>query len=376
MLICGTQARAEQASATQGAVSAELSFTSNVAAQPLSLRITRDGVATVFEGLGDPDAGSEQGWTTSSDYEPPLIVRDLDGDGEPEVLVRLYSTGAHCCLRSVIASVAPGGSYGLSTQNWLDASWTLNDLDADGIPEFVSWDPRWGYWATSYAESARPLRIWSFGGGALVDTTANHRPQLLKDQAQQLRRFQAGRNRQSEGFGPLAAYMADAYVLGTQRAGWLRIYSAYRHRGRERFFAALRSKLAALGYRARSERVPPVTKVPREVPVVGCNRQGKIAARVRPGACVFQDQRYPGDAGYNEVQGLRWTGWGEDAASSPGVAVGYSFATESVVRRPTQVRLSAPRRGCDGRLWYSRARILYSGRWSAVELPTCPGKFF
>ena len=29
-------------------------------------------------------------------------VRDLDGDGEPEVLVKLYSGGANCCLSSLI----------------------------------------------------------------------------------------------------------------------------------------------------------------------------------------------------------------------------------------------------------------------------------
>lgn len=352
--------------ASTGLVSAQVSYEPGSYGAPADLQVTRAGSSWSFAGLADPDGPGQADWAVAGDS---LIVRDLDGDGEPEVLVSLYTSGSQCCIRSVVARfIAASGTYELSTQDWGGASWQLAELNGDGVPEFVSWDFRWNFWAVSSApESARPLRIWTFAQGAFQDTTRNFPGAIRADSAKQWRSYT--RSKRGDTRGMLAAYMADAYSLGASTPAWQKVYGAYRLRGRETFFAALRSKLAALGYRGRDEWVPPVTRVPPEAVYVGCNRRARITAKRRPRACVFQDERYLGDAGYNEVRGLGWASWAGSTAGARGVSVGYDYAKDALVRSPVAVRLSRAVRGCDGRLWFSRARV----GSIRVHLPTCPG---
>src|SRR5690242_15382089 len=64
----------------------------------MNLTITRSGVPA-FSGVAEtkgcatPYCAPYGGF----DDKPSLSVADVTGDGEPEVLVNLYSGGAHCC---------------------------------------------------------------------------------------------------------------------------------------------------------------------------------------------------------------------------------------------------------------------------------------
>src|SRR5262249_46974172 len=70
-----------------------------------------------------------------------LQARDLDGDREPEVLVELYTNGAHCCTITLIYRWDPRTNrYVSATRNWGDPGYRLADLDGDGRPELVSAD--------------------------------------------------------------------------------------------------------------------------------------------------------------------------------------------------------------------------------------------
>lgn len=50
------------------------------------------------------------------------------------------------------------------------------------------------------------------------------------------------------GRGPLAAYLADKYMLGQEQEGWERVQQAYRGSDRQQYFIELRSFLQETGY--------------------------------------------------------------------------------------------------------------------------------
>lgn len=257
LAVAGT-ASATQVTRTSGQVSATLTRTGTFQnAGPVSLTVTRAGVATNFTGLGgDPSASgvvhaNPIGVTYSPIVADPLRVRDLDGDGEPEVLVRLFSGGAHCCEVTSVASFdATTGAYRrpLTAQTFNDAGWVLHDLGGTRSPEFRSWDYRWAYWGGPYAGSPRPLQIWSFSAGAFHDVTRSFPAQLRRDQARQLSYVAEARRQGVSPRGLFAAYVADGYSLGTPAAALARIRAIDHAPGRARFLRALHNQLVRTGY--------------------------------------------------------------------------------------------------------------------------------
>ena len=203
---------------SSGAVSATLRWTGSFQdVGPVSLTVTRAGVPTTFTGLQSDPSGSgavHAGPAGAAGYSPipsdPLNVRDLDGDGEPEVIVRLFSGGAHCCEVTSVASFdATASAYRLTAQTFNDAGWVLRDVGSTRSPEFVSWDHRWAYWGGPYAGSPRPLQIWSFARGAFHDVTRSFPAQLRRDQARQLSYVAEARRQGASPRGLFAAYIAD-----------------------------------------------------------------------------------------------------------------------------------------------------------------------
>src|SRR5437763_1421069 len=102
--------------ASSGSVSASFSYTkkSDFRYDGLHLKITRAGrtaldAATPPSCTGEPVCGFSPGGAGNT---PSVHVIDLDGDGEPEVLLDLYSGGAHCCWYEEVYSYVPAtGGY-------------------------------------------------------------------------------------------------------------------------------------------------------------------------------------------------------------------------------------------------------------------------
>lgn len=248
-------ALATTATVTRDGVTATLTYSGSVVRNPgpITLTLTRAGVTQTFTGLeSDPAAtGVPHGGVAT--YEAftrtPLRLRDLDGDGEPEALVRLFSGGAHCCeVLSVASFDAATAKYRLTALGLDDASWVLRDLGGTTSPEFVSWDARWAYWGGVYAGSPQPLRVWSFSAGAFSDVTRSFPAALRRDQARQMG-FVARARRAGEIYkGGLAAYVADGYSLGRPGPAIARVRALLPAKGRARFLKALHNNLVRLGY--------------------------------------------------------------------------------------------------------------------------------
>jgi hypothetical protein len=219
---------------TGGAVKAVLTY--NVGSDLFDvtgthLAITRAGAIVLdtdvpepCNGCGIMPAGSGGGTAKS------LQVADLDGDGEPEVLLDLYTGGAHCCVVTWIYRFT-GSTYIGTPAQWGDVGYTLKDLNHDGVPELSSSDDRFAYAFTAYAGTWFPPQIWQFRTGVLTNVTRSF-PAAIRSNAKRalrtIHRYQ--RRKQVDVRSVIAAYVADQYLLGHGGRGWKFVRSA-RKRG-------------------------------------------------------------------------------------------------------------------------------------------------
>jgi hypothetical protein len=143
-----------------------------------------------------------------------LHVRDVDSDGYPEVIVDLFSGGAHCCWSTVVF-VPKDGTYKARLAEWGNAGYRLDDLDGNGAPEFVTTDDRFSGTFTAYAGSYRPPMIFSLVGQKLLDVTRNFASLIGEDIAEidkLLEQYRGEEGAELEGL--IAARMADLALLG------------------------------------------------------------------------------------------------------------------------------------------------------------------
>jgi hypothetical protein len=230
---------------TSGPVTATFTYTKTdeLTYEDMRLKIVRGGVV----GLDAPLASRacEFGcWPGAELFEDgaSIKVTDLDGDGEPEVLLDLFTGGAHCCIvTEVYALQGPPAttivpSYGRVEHNFLDPGYTLRDLNGDGVPEFQSADGRFAYALSSYAGSGVPVQIWRFQHGDLEDVTGEFPALIRTDSKHWWKVYRRNVRRRppenDSGLGALAAWAGDEYRLGhgakvqrelklALRRGWL-----------------------------------------------------------------------------------------------------------------------------------------------------------
>jgi hypothetical protein len=140
-----------------------------------------------------------------------LVVRQLDGAGPPEVVLNLYSGGAHCCASSWIYTGAHR-----TVKSWGDSPPALRDVDGDGSAEFHGFDSSFGYAFGPFGTSGFPVKVWRYTGTGVSDVTRSFPAEVQADMAQQYARYQAAvSGRAADAVrGALAAYAADGYTLG------------------------------------------------------------------------------------------------------------------------------------------------------------------
>src|SRR4051812_24381975 len=182
LLVSTGTADAKTETAQSGGVRAQFSFDYDAADYSYSnvwLTITRNGQTVFDDAVGTCDSyGVCEGPGLYS--TPSILVRDLDGDGEPEVILYLSTEGAHCCQWTWIYRFN-GFRYSVKKTDWADAGMTLHDLNSDGKPELVSADARFAYVFTNFAESYLPVRIYGYAEGRLAPKTRRFKAQIRHD---------------------------------------------------------------------------------------------------------------------------------------------------------------------------------------------------
>jgi hypothetical protein len=241
---CAAPAAAGAATETEssGPVSATLSYVHNKRDNTygdLKLVIQRGGGVAFDQAITSQDCeyGCVPVGALFDDGGKSIKVTDLDGDGEPEVLVDLFTGGAHCCLVTEIYSFdGAAGTYARREHNFADPGYTIKDLNRDGVRELKSADFRFAYSLASYAGSALPVQIWRWQNGNLVDVTREF-PALIRADSKRHWKIYRRHIRSKDplndpGLGALAAWAGDEYLLGhgarvqrelkaALRRGWL-----------------------------------------------------------------------------------------------------------------------------------------------------------
>lgn len=188
----------------------------------------------------------------------PIRAVALQAYGVPDVVLGLYSGGAHCCYVDQVYRLDPATNRFVKTEHdFLDAGARIEDLNGNHNYEFLSADARLseaGF--TDYAHSPAPLQIWAFSGHAFHDVTRSYGSRLTTDAATWLRAFH---RQHGNGRGLIAAWAADEYLLkrpglvsselaGALKAGKLGVPKGFGGPPARTFVTQLPRLLRRLGY--------------------------------------------------------------------------------------------------------------------------------
>jgi hypothetical protein len=244
-------AQATTETASLGPVSATLTYeqTDSFTYTGMTVTVKRGG-AVVYEGVASvPNCQVPYCAPAGVLSGSSLKVVNLDGDREPEIVTDFYSGGAHCCTVTQVLRWN-GKAYKKATHSFADIGYRLNGR------LFVTGDARFAMTFASFADSAFPVQLMTFGAAGWRDVTRAHRTALTADADRWMTAYKQRRSG-TLALGMLAAWTADQYRLGRKRAA-NRFLSAEQHAGRlkgeaawprgQAFLSLLKSRLKAWGY--------------------------------------------------------------------------------------------------------------------------------
>jgi hypothetical protein len=219
LLCVAAPATAKTETRTSGDVTASVTYSGkNPPFRSARLTITQAGL-TVFDGAVKMPC---KACGLQSVFNRRVMkLRDLDGDSEPEVLLDVFSGGAHCCAYSLVYRFVPfGNTYERIAWPWGNVGYQLRDLNRDGTLEFVSGDDRFAYLFTSYADSVFPITIYRLGEKGFADVTRKFRATVRAQARRFLRFYRRALRDKRDVRGILAAYQADQYLARRSKQGW------------------------------------------------------------------------------------------------------------------------------------------------------------
>jgi hypothetical protein len=250
--------------ASSGNVTATFSFTAKLPPyrhEKLRLEIVRGGRTAYDARVVAKFCGSYCGPLNAGRHETSVHVVDLEPGGEPDVVLDLYSGGAHCCVIEEIFSFdSASNTYVKTEHNFGDPGESIVDLGHNGQLEFVTANDAFAYEFTDYAASGMPIDILTFSHGRFHDVTKSYPELIAKDAAIWLKAFKSQAHEHpayQDTTGVIAAWAADEcnlgecasafrYVAKQAKAGHLN--SALGPPSGRRFVAKLGRFLRKLGY--------------------------------------------------------------------------------------------------------------------------------
>ena len=216
-LFAAPAALAKTQTASSGSVSATFSFQGKVPNfHGLHMTISRGGTVLYSQPVVSKFCGKLCWPGPAVGRHSSVQVVDLEHDGEPDVVLDLYSGGAHCCtVVEVFSFDAAAATYVETERTFGDPDARVVDLAHNGQFEFLTADDSFAYRFTDFAASGLPIAILTFAGGRFTDVTRSYPKLIAKDAAFWLRAFKrmAG-DHYSDSVGVIAAWAADQYLLG------------------------------------------------------------------------------------------------------------------------------------------------------------------
>jgi hypothetical protein len=206
-----------------GAITATLTYkdwthvrglTHGIAYSHVTLSLRRNGRLVLKHRLcpleGQACVWAEGGWGPTRGNKQ-LAFSGAAGARTPAVLIDLYTGGASCCENMFLALVGRHARW--ITHDWGTAGYGGERLR--GHYRFVSRDNRFWYALGECSVcSYLPVQVWEIRAGGLVDVTRSEPDRVRKDARGAWSAYLSGRHDQFDrGFGPLAGWCADEYLL-------------------------------------------------------------------------------------------------------------------------------------------------------------------
>jgi hypothetical protein len=150
---------------------------------------------------------------------PVVHVVNLGRRNRRDVVLDLFSGGAHCCTIERVYE------YDVKTRTYLefehdfgDPSAPLVDLARNGRYEFVSADDTFAYRFTDFAASGLPIEVVAFANHRFNDVTRHYRGLVADDARKWMLAFRGEATQHfSDSVGLVAAWAADEDLLGHGR---------------------------------------------------------------------------------------------------------------------------------------------------------------
>lgn len=138
--------------------------------EPMEVRVYFDGTLLFLRDDGMLEVGA---MSSPEDCRVEHIRRhafdDINGDGIPDLVVKGYSLGAHCCFTTwILALDSQSGPKLLAQIETQHGEAEFVDLDGDGALEIRFSDWTFAYWNVSFTESPAPSVVLRFQDGAYV----------------------------------------------------------------------------------------------------------------------------------------------------------------------------------------------------------------
>jgi hypothetical protein len=225
--------------ATSGAVTAELSYIKRGRGRgefrfdefrDFRVRVLRGGVVLYDKPVGGP---CEEFCTPAESALTGKHVglRDLNGDGEPEAIVDLFTGGTSCC--AMVFAYGYDAAANVYRRARLDTGggFVARDYGGDGLIELVGDDFRFRGLFTCGACGSRPIRIWHYAPTRFEVVTRSF-PAKIRAHARRMKRFyeRVRHRRDAPAFvkGALTPYTADLCLLDRCGAGFRLVRLALR----------------------------------------------------------------------------------------------------------------------------------------------------
>lgn len=221
------------------------------------LTIAQNGTAVYHRPVISRLCGKRCAPGSSSGKQASVHAVDLEHSGRPDVVLDLFSAGAHCCsIEQVFAYDPSTKTYAKTERNFGDPGDRIVDLKHDRRYEFLTADDAFAGAFTSYAASGLPIQILSFSHRHFVNVTRSYPRLIATDAAVWLRLF---KRHYHDGLGVIAAWAADEELLGHSgrvnrylaaqlKAGHLKSPLSPEEPGGRKFVAKLQRFLRAHGY--------------------------------------------------------------------------------------------------------------------------------
>lgn len=197
---------------SSGGVTATFTFTGSapLVSHP-RLTIVLAGQELYNQPVSSHQCGTECGPGAFGAHASSVRVLNIEGNGQPDVILELYSGGANCCFIDQVFSLDPGTMTYVKTEHVFDTGALIKTLAPSHRWVFVSSDANFKYEFTDGADSGEPIQIWSFGSHRFSNVTRHYPKQIAADAATWLRLF---KHHVANGVGLIAAWAADEELLG------------------------------------------------------------------------------------------------------------------------------------------------------------------